>query len=252
MGLPGADLAGKIALVTGGSKGIGYGMARAVAEVGVHVVVASRNLAEGQAVAAELAGLGTRAGARRADVTSKAEVEAMVASVVEEYGRIDILVNNAGMNIRKPLLDLAEEEWDQVLNTNLKGLFLVGQAVGRVMTRQRRGKIINIASVAGVKGRPLLGAYCASKGAVIQLTRVMALEWVKDNVHVNAIAPSYIETPMTADFIKEKGEELLRRIPMGRFGTFADLAGAVIYLSSEASDFITGQTIFVDGGSTAS
>ncbi len=251
MKLPGTDLPGKVAVVTGGSKGIGYGMARTLAEAGVHVVVVSRNLAEGERVADELRGLGARAGARTADVTRKAEVEAMVASVVKEFGRIDILVNNAGMNIRKPLLELAEEEWDQVLSTNLKGVFLVGQAVGRVMTRQKRGKIINIASVAGVKGRPFLGAYCSSKGGVIQLTRVMALEWVKDNVQVNAIGPSYIETPMTSDWIKVKKEEIIQRIPMGRLGTFEDLAGAVLYLASEASDFVTGQTIFVDGGSTA-
>ncbi|MEW6661784.1 MAG: SDR family NAD(P)-dependent oxidoreductase [Bacillota bacterium] len=251
MGFPGSDLKGKTALVTGGSKGIGYGMARALAEVGVNVVVTSRNLAEGAKVAGEFAALGIRAGARQADVTKKAEVEAMVASVSNEYGRIDILVNNAGMNIRKPLLDLAEEEWDQVINTNLKGLFLVGQSVGRVMVRQKRGKIINIASVAGVKGRALLGPYCASKGGVIQLTKVMALEWVDQNIQVNAIAPTYFETPMTADFLKEKKEEILRRIPMGRLGTDQDLAGIVVFLASEASDFITGQTVFVDGGSTA-
>ncbi|KKM10078.1 2-deoxy-D-gluconate 3-dehydrogenase [Clostridiales bacterium PH28_bin88] len=251
MGLPGSDLAGKVAIVTGGSKGIGYGIARALAEAGVHVVVVSRNLAEGEQVAQELAGFGIRAVARRADVTNKGEVEDMVASVVEDFGRIDILINNAGMNIRKALLDLAEEEWDRVINTNLKGIFLVGQAVGRVMVKQKKGKIINIASVAGVKGRPFLGAYCSSKGAVIQLTRVMALEWVKDNVQVNAIGPSYIETPMTADWIKVKKDEILQRIPMGRLGTMQDLAGAVIYLASEASDFVTGQAIFVDGGSTA-
>lgn len=251
MKLPGADLPGKVAIVTGGTKGIGYGMARALAEAGANVVVVSRNVVEGERVAAELSGLGTAASARKADVTSKAQVDAMVESVVEQYGRIDILVNNAGMNIRKPLLELAEEEWDWVIDTNLKGIFLVGQAVGRVMVQQKKGKIINIASVAGVKGRPFLGAYCSSKGAVIQLTKVMALEWVKDNVQVNAIGPSYIETPMTSDWIKLKKDEILQRIPMGRLGTLEDLAGAVIYLASEASNFVTGQTIFVDGGSTA-
>jgi len=248
---PGTDLKGKVALVTGGSKGIGYGMARALAQAGVNVAVTSRNLAEGAKAAGELAAFGISAEAYRADVTEKAEVEKMVASVVDKFGRIDILVNNAGMNIRKPLLELAEEEWDQVIDTNLKGIFLVGQAVGRVMVRQKKGKIINIASVAGVKGRPLLGPYCASKGGVIQLTKVMALEWVDQNIQVNAIAPTYFETPMTAGFIKEKKAEILRRIPMGRLGTDQDLAGVVIFLASEASGFITGQTVFVDGGSTA-
>lgn len=248
---PGTDLKGKVALVTGGSKGIGYGMARALAQAGVNVAVTSRNLAEGSKAAGELAFFGISAEAYRADVTKKAEVEKMVASVVDKFGRIDILVNNAGMNIRKPLLELAEEEWNQVIDTNLKGIFLVGQAVGRVMVRQKRGKIINIASVAGARGRPLLGPYCASKGGVIQLTKVMALEWVKDNVQVNAICPTYIETPMTADFLKEKKDAILRRIPMGRLGTDQDLAGLAVFLASEASDFITGQAIFVDGGSSA-
>lgn len=209
----GTDLKGKTALVTGGSKGIGYGIAKALAQVGANVVVTSRNLAEGAAAADELAALGVSAEAYRADVTKKAEIEAMVASVAAKFGMIDILFNNAGMNIRKPLLDLAEEEWDQVIDTNLKGIFLVGQAVGRVMVRQKRGKIINIASVAGAKGRPLLGPYCASKGGVIQLTKVMALEWAKDNVQVNAICPTYIETPMTADFLKKKKRQSSGRYP---------------------------------------
>lgn len=151
MNLPGKDIAGKVALVTGGSKGIGAGIAYTLAEVGAHVVVVSRNLAEGEIVAAELRKMGSRASARQADVTNGKEVKAMVDSVVEEYGCIDILINNAGMNIRKSLLELEETEWDRVINTNLKGIFLVAQAVSREMVKQKKGKIINVASVAGVK-----------------------------------------------------------------------------------------------------
>ena len=187
-----------------------------------------------------------------ADVTQRSQVQDMVAQAVEKFGRIDVLVSNAGMNIRKPLLELEENEWDKVIDTNLKGVFLVGQAVGSVMVKQQSGKIINIASVAGIKGRPSLGAYCSSKGAVIQLTKVMALEWVDANVQVNAIAPSYIETPMTKDFISKKRDVILNRVPMRRLGTERDIDGALLLLSSHYSDFMTGQTIFVDGGSTVS
>lgn len=249
MNLPGIDIAGKVALVTGGSKGIGAGIAHTLAKVGAHVVVVSRNLAEGEIVAAELREMGSRASARQADVTDGKAVKAMVDSVVEEYGCIDILINNAGMNIRKPLLELEETEWDRVINTNLKGIFLVAQAVGRVMAKQKKGKIINVASVAGVKVSPFLGVYGTSKAGVLYLTKSLAQELVKENVQVNSIAPSYIVTPMTSDWINQNRDEIIQKIPMGRLATCDDLAGAVIYYSSEASNFITGQTIFIDGGS---
>lgn len=249
--LPWKVLCGKNAIVTGGSKGIGYSMACTLAEAGANVMIVSRHGDESKKAAEKLERICSRATSFVADVTVKAEVEKMIEYALEAYGRIDLLVNNAGTNIRKPILEFTEEEWDRVITTNLKGVFLVAQAVGKVMVQQKSGKIINIASVAGVRGRPFLGAYCASKGGVIQLTKVMALEWAKDNVQVNAIAPTYVETSLTADWIKQNREEILKRIPMGRLATFQDLSGVLLFLASEASDFITGQTIFVDGGATA-
>ncbi len=245
------DLEGKVALITGGSKGLGRAMALILAGAGCHVAVTSRNMNEAEEAAREARALGRKAVAVCADVTKRDNVEEMVGTTLDRFGRIDILINNAGTNIRKPLLDLSEEEWDTVLDTNLKGVFLVGQQVGRVMVEQGKGKIINVASVAGVKGRPGLGAYCASKGGVIQLTRVMALEWAERNVQVNAIAPTYVRTPLTSEYLKTVEAEVIKRIPLGRLCREEDLAGLVLLLASGSSDFLTGQTFFIDGGSTA-
>ncbi len=245
------DLDGKIALITGGSRGLGRAMAIFLARAGCHVAVVSRNRDEAGEVARQARALGRDALAVRADVTKKEDVVDMVGKTLEKFSRIDILVNNAGTNIRKPLLDLSEEEWDTVVDTNLKGVFLVGQQVGKIMAARRKGKIINAASVAGVRGRPGLGAYCASKGGVIQLTKVMALEWADYNVQVNAVAPTYVKTPMTAEYLRQVEAEVVRRIPAGRLCTEQDLEGLVLLLASEASDFLTGQTFFIDGGSTA-
>ncbi|MBF7083667.1 glucose 1-dehydrogenase [Desulfallas sp. Bu1-1] len=245
------DLIGKTALITGGSKGIGKAIAMLLAGAGCSVAIASRNLDEVSEVARQIREQGGNALALRTDVTQKKDVVAMVEEVIREFSRIDVLINNAGTNIRKPLLELTEDEWDIVMGTNLKGVFLVGQQVGQFMVRQKKGKIINVASVAGVRGRPNLGAYCASKGGVIQLTKVMALEWAEHNVQVNAIAPTYIETPLTSEYLKQVKDQVLKRIPVGRLGTTEDLEGVVLLLSTRASDFITGQTFFIDGGGTA-
>ena len=190
------DLSGKVALVTGGSKGIGYGMAQALAQFGANIIIVSRNLAEGEKAAQDMRDLGRKALAISCDVTSATAVDTMVEKSVEAFGKIDILVNNAGMNIRKQVVDIAEEDWDKVLNTNLKGVFLVAQRVGKEMIKQQGGKIINIASVMGVIGMPMLGSYCASKGGIVQLTKVMALEWAQYNINVNCLAPAYIRTPL--------------------------------------------------------
>jgi len=245
------DLQGKTALITGGSKGIGKAIAMFLARAGCNTVVVSRNLSEAGEVARQINENGGNSLALRADVTQRADVVRMVEETVNRFSSIDILINNAGTNIRKPLLELAEEEWDTVLDTNLKGIFLVGQQVGKIMVKQRGGKIINVASVAGVRGRPNLGAYCASKGGVIQLTKVMALEWAEYNVQVNAIAPTYIETPLTSQYLLQVKDQVLKRIPIGRLGTMEDLEGVVLLLASKSSDFITGQTFFIDGGGTA-
>lgn len=250
MNFPSASLTGKVALVTGGSKGIGNGMAQALAQVGADVIIVSRNLAEGEQAAKEIQALGRKAAAISCDVTSAASVDKMVQTAVAAFGRIDILVNNAGMNIRKPVTDIAEEDWDKVLNTNLKGVFLVAQRVGKEMIRQKSGKIINVASVMGVIGMPWLASYCSSKGGVIQLTKTLALEWAQYNINVNCLAPAYIRTPMTEGWLTDETrlKVILDSTPLGRIGSLEEVAGPVVFLSSDWANYITGHTLLVDGG----
>ena len=244
------DLSGKVALVTGGSKGIGYGMAQALAQFGADIIIVSRNLAEGEKAAQDMRDLGRKAVAISCDVTSATAVDAMVEKSVETFGKIDILVNNAGMNIRKQVVDIAEEDWDKVLNTNLKGVFLVAQRVGKEMIKQQGGKIINIASVMGVIGMPMLGSYCASKGGIVQLTKVMALEWAQYNINVNCLAPAYIRTPMTEGWLTDQArlQVILGSTPLNRIGTLEEVAGPTVFLASDWSNYVTGHTLLVDGG----
>ena len=244
------DLSGKVALVTGGSKGIGYGMAHALAQTGADIIIVSRNLAEGEKAAQDMRDLGRKAVAISCDVTSATAVDAMVKKSVEVFGKIDILVNNAGMNIRKQVVDIAEEDWDKVLNTNLKGVFLVAQRVGKEMIKQQGGKIINIASVMGAVGMPMLGSYCASKGGIVQLTKVMALEWAQYNINVNCLAPAYIRTPMTEGWLTDQArlQVILGSTPLNRIGTLEEVAGPTVFLASDWSNYMTGHTLLVDGG----
>jgi NAD(P)-dependent dehydrogenase (short-subunit alcohol dehydrogenase family) len=197
-------------------------------------------------------GLGRRADIFCVDVLDKQLVDESVQAAREAFGHIDILVNNAGVNVRKPVLELSAEEWDLVLNTNLKGYFLMAQAVVPHMLAQGRGKVINMASILGAVALPSQLAYASSKGAVIQMTKVMALEWATQGVQVNAIGPTYFETPLVAQLRNdpERYRFIVERTPMGRWGQPEELAGVVIFLASRASDFITGQTIFIDGGWT--
>lgn len=248
------NLTGKTALVTGGSKGIGYCMALRLAKVGADVVVVSRNLDEGRAVAKEICTLGRRSLAISCDVTSKNAVESMVEQAVQEMGSIDILINNAGMNIRKAVVELEESDFDTVINTNLKGVFLVGQAVGKQMIAQKKGgKIVNVASVMGGIAIPMLNSYCASKGGVIQMTKVWALEWVEHGINVNAVAPAYIRTPMTEGWLndKERLNWLMSMTPMKRLGEPQEVAGPVVFLASDWANYITGTTLYIDGGWTS-
>ncbi len=248
------DLSGRTAIVTGGSKGIGYCMALGLAQLGADIVVVSRNLSEGQAAAAEIRALGRRALAISCDVTRKAAVEAMVGQAAQEMGRIDILINNAGMNIRKAMVDLEEKDFDAVINTNLKGVFLVGQAVGRQMIAQKTGgKIVNVASIMGDVAIPMLNSYCASKGGVIQMTKVWALEWADCGINVNAVAPAYIRTPMTAGWLndQERLNWILGMTPLKRLGEPQEVAGPVAFLASDWANYITGTTLYVDGGWTS-
>ncbi|HEY8450401.1 MAG TPA: 3-oxoacyl-ACP reductase family protein [Bacillota bacterium] len=253
MNQPSFRLDGKVAIVTGGSKGIGRGLAEVLARAGAAVAVSSRHLEQAEAAAAELRALGAEALALRADVKQRADVEAMVQAVRERFGRIDVLVNNAGTVVAKPALDLTEEDWDHVLDTNLKGAFLCSQAAGRVMIEQGGGSIINIASIMGAVGDVALAAYCASKGGVVLLTKALAAEWARHGVRVNAIGPGYIKTDFNREALKDERilDRILRKTPLRRLCTIEDLAGTCLLLASDAGSYITGQTFYIDGGWTA-
>jgi NAD(P)-dependent dehydrogenase (short-subunit alcohol dehydrogenase family) len=247
-----SDLNGKVALVTGATKGLGYGIAIGLAQCGADVVVVSRTASDCERVAEEIRGLGRKALAAPTDVSRLADIQQLVERSVEEMGSIDVLVNNAGSAVTRASVDLTEDEWDQVLGVNLKGVFMMAQAVGRQMIEQKRGKIINIASVAGLVGLVSLLPYCASKGGVIQLTKALALEWARYNIQVNCVSPGYVKTPMNEKELSDPQilQGMLRKIPARRLGTAEDIAGAVVYLASDASDYVTGSNLVVDGGWT--
>ncbi len=247
------DLTDRVAVVTGGSRGLGRGMALALAAAGAHVVPISRTQAAVEIVAEEVRALGRRTLSVPTDVTNEASVQAMVQRVVDELGRIDILVNSAGIVALKPTTEFPLEEWQKIIGVNLQGTFLCCKEVAKVMLQQEGGKIINISSVRGHQGRANDPAYPASKGAVNLLTKSLAIEWAQNGINVNAIAPTFIRTDLNAFMLDDPATRdwVLGRIPMGRVGQIWDLFGAVIFLASRASDFITGHTLYVDGGWTA-
>jgi NAD(P)-dependent dehydrogenase (short-subunit alcohol dehydrogenase family) len=250
-----SPLSGRVAVVTGGRRGIGRAIALALAQAGADVALGDRTVDDGQleAAAAEVKKLGRRALALQVDITKKTEVDNFVQAVVAEFGAIDILVNNAAMNIRAPLLELGEDGWDKVIDTDLKGCFLCAQAVGRVMVEQRRGNIVNIASTAAKHPTPEMGAYCIAKAGVVMLTGVLAVELAQYNIRVNAVAPSMVKTkfsqPLWSD--PETLKEIEAGIPLGRMAEPGDIVGSVLFLASDAAGYITGHTIVVDGGSGA-
>ncbi|MBM3302437.1 MAG: glucose 1-dehydrogenase [Deltaproteobacteria bacterium] len=246
------DLSGRVAVVTGASRGLGRSMAMALAHAGADVALYARDVEELKAAKRSIEGLGRRADFSVVDVLDKKSIEVAVKETIGMFGHVDILVNNAGVNVRKPILEISSEEWDLVINTNLKGYLLMAQSVVPHMLAAGRGKIINIASILGTVALPSQVAYASSKGGVIQMTKVMALEWAKQGIQVNAIGPTYFETPMVAQLRSdpERYNFIVERTPMGRWGQPEELAGMVIFLASRASDFVTGQTIFVDGGWT--
>jgi 2-deoxy-D-gluconate 3-dehydrogenase len=251
---PEFDLSGRVAIVTGAGRGMGYYIALALARYGVDLVLCSRTISELEKVGAEIERLGRRVLIQRVDVQKIPEIQAMVKKSVEVFGHIDILVNNAGINIPQWAVDVTEEAWDTIVDTNLKGLFFCAQAVGKVMIEQERGKIINISSQAGSVGILYRAAYCSSKAGVNLLTKVLAIEWAKYNIKVNAIAPTFIETPLSKTMFQQKEdfrEYVLGNIPLGRVGKPEDVVGAVIYLASDASDLVTGHVLLIDGGWTA-
>ncbi len=250
------DLTGKVAAVTGGSRGLGFQMASALAEAGAALAITARKTDELERAAAQLRADGYRVLAVPCDVSRSEQVDAAVARMLEEYGRIDILVNNAGATWGAPVLEMPLDAWRKVLETNVTGTFLMTQAVGRSMLDAGRpGKIVNIASVAGLVGTEagVLDAvgYSASKGAVIALTRDLAVKWAPHGVAVNAIAPGFFPSKMTRWLIEHRADVLRSTIPMGRLGGEDDLKGVVVFLASQASNFVTGHVLVVDGGATA-
>jgi 3-oxoacyl-[acyl-carrier protein] reductase len=241
-------LAGKVALVTGGAQGIGKAVAFLLARNGADIIVSDINLEKAEETAKELQALGQRTMAMKVDVANLDQVEKMVGAILEKFGQIDILVNNAGITRDKLILRMTEEDWDAVLNINLKGTFNCTKAVVRHMSKQRSGKIVNIASVVGEMGNAGQANYAASKAGVIGFTKTIAREFAQRGINVNAIAPGYVETPMTDSLPEKVKEDLKRLIPMERLGKPDDVAEAVLFLVSDASSYITGQVLNVNGG----
>jgi NAD(P)-dependent dehydrogenase (short-subunit alcohol dehydrogenase family) len=253
------DLSGRMALVIGASRGIGRAIAKGLAEAGASVALCSRKETDLLAVAEELRALGAGAEIFAADVSRVAEIQTLVRDVLARVGQIDILVNVAGINCRKPSTEITEEDWDSVLALNLKALFFTSQAVGRYWIETRRfapeskrgkGKIINIGSIAGEMGIRHVAPYAASKRGVLGVTSTLAVEWASEGICVNCLAPGYIETDLTTARFNDPAftTAFHNRVPMGRRGYPADVVGAAVFLAAPASDYLTGQTIVVDGG----
>ena len=247
------DLTGKVVLVTGASSGLGRHFAEILAAAGAKVAIAARRLEALSDLAARIEERGGRAIPMVLDVTDRESIVSCVNTTETELGPISVLVNNAGVAVTKPLLECGEEDWDHVVETNLKGVWLVAQETAKHMERLGHGgSIINIASVLGLFGTGQVAGYCASKGGVVNLTRAMAAELARHDIRVNALAPGYIETDINRDFLaSEAGQKLKRKIPQRRFGRLEDLDGALLLLASDASAYMTGSIIVIDGGQTA-
>lgn len=251
--LPSFSLDGRIVMVTGASRGIGRGLVDALAAAGATVAVTARSGAEAETVAAEVRAAGGAASAHALDVVDVAAIGRTVDEIVAAHGRLDVLVANAGLGANHPALDVTEADWDELMGVNAKGLFFTCQAAGRVMVEHGHGRIVAISSQASVVGIRDHAVYCASKGAVNQLVRVLALEWGSLGVTVNAVAPTFIHTPGTAERLDDPTylKAVVDRIPMGKVGAITDVAGAVIYLASDAAAMVNGTVLMVDGGWTA-
>ncbi|HXN87256.1 MAG TPA: SDR family oxidoreductase [Candidatus Binataceae bacterium] len=247
------DLSGKVAAVTGGNRGLGRAIAIGLAEAGASVAILARDESKNASALAALKATGAKAFSRRLDLMKRADLRPAMNEVERELGPIDILVNNAAVAILKGVLDQSEEEWDQVIETNLNGCFLLSKYAAQSMVKRKRGKIINVSSVGGNFGTPIFPSYAVSKGGLMQLTRCLALELAPHNIQVNSLVPGWFTTDMT-DWIRNDPtyaavlKEMVQRTPRGRFGEPAELAGAAVYLASSASDAMTGAELVIDGG----
>lgn len=250
MGLSMFDLSGKVAVVTGGYWGIGYGIVEALAEAGAGIVICARHFDRCQEACSKIEKLGVKAFPLRCDVTKTDEVENLIGTTVKEFGKIDILVNNAGTTgSAKPIVEMSDEAWDETVAIDLKGPFLCSRAVAREMIKQNGGKIINIASYCSFMPIPCSADYCASKAGLLLLTKTMALELIRYNINVNAICPGYVATEsFNPTLIAKMEAEAKKRIPIGRIANVDDLKGIAVYLASPASDYMVGAAILIDGG----
>ncbi len=253
MQFPAFNLHGRVALVTGSTKGVGYGIALGLAQAGADLIIVSRNQADCDRVAGEIRDTGRRSIGFATDVTKNEQVQKLVERAKAEFGRVDILVNNAGTAITKKAEDLTEADFDRVVGLDQRAVFFVAQAVGRQMIRQGGGRIISVASILGMVGERQVLPYCMAKGGVIQMTRALALEWARYNINVNALCPGYVVTPMNESDLNDEKiyNHLLKSIPMRRLGKIEDMAGAAVFMASGASSYMTGQCLVIDGGWTS-
>jgi NAD(P)-dependent dehydrogenase (short-subunit alcohol dehydrogenase family) len=250
---PRFDLHGQIALVTGAARGIGHACALALAHAGADIVLGLRDVNTASELATEIEAMGRRVLRVQMDITNLKEIRAAVETAVKHFGQLDILVNNTGLGPSNLAENVREEDFDYTLAVNLKGTFFVSQEVGKVMIKQKHGRIVNLSSQAGFVALPTESVYCLTKAAINHLTKCLAVEWAQHNITVNAVAPTFINTPGTAEALADKAfhAHVLSEIPLGRIGEPMEVAGAVVFLASPAAALITGDTLLIDGGWTA-
>lgn len=247
------DLNGKVILVTGGSRGLGAEMVRDFARQGADVIISSRNIEKCEEIAHEVNQMGRKALPVACDVSKLHEIDSLFKRALDEFGKLDVAVNNAGANVTKPAVDVTEKDWDFIFDVNIKGLFFCCQQAGKIMIQQNSGKIINLSSVGGAKSYKRIAPYTASKAAVIHMTRSLASEWARYNVYVNSIAPGLISTDINEEEISDERlfKKMIKAIPLRRLGNPHDVSTMAVYLASDASNYVTGQTFYLDGGTLA-